>query len=355
MQMTLSFPITRVAKSRVGEVDFENLVFGKEPTDHMFVAEYAGGGWQEPRFEPFHDLRLSPFTLALHYGQTVFEGMKAFRREDGGISIFRIEKHYARFARSLERMCMPVPPYELFEQALIDFIALEHAWVPNQPESALYLRPFMIASESKISAKVSDEYLFLIVASPVGRYYSQPLRVKVELDFLRAAEGGTGYAKCGGNYGGAFYPTQQARRQGFDQVLWTDSTHTYFEESGTMNLMFVVDGTVWTPPLTSTILDGVTRDSILELARARGLRIEERRVAWRELEAALRAGARVEAFGAGTAAVIAPIGFIQFADAGYACYTEPDAYMYAFKDELHRIRTGQSPDPYGWNHVVEVE
>jgi branched-chain amino acid aminotransferase len=354
METALAFPVRRIAQSRRSRIDFGNLAFGKEPTDHLFISEFADGQWQNSRIEPFHDLRLSPFALALHYGQTVFEGMKAFRMDDGSIAIFRPEKHYERLLRSLDRMCMPEVSYDMFLQSLHELVDLERDWVPDQPDSALYLRPFMFASEARLGVKVSDEYIFMTVATPVTQYYAKPLRVKVELEFVRATEGGAGFAKCGGNYGVAFYPTQKARSEGFDQVLWTDSYHHEFiEESGTMNVMFVIDGALVTPPLTSTILDGVTRDSLLTLARHRGMNVEERFISVHEIKAALRAGKRVEAFGAGTAAVVAPIEWIQIGDAGYQTYTGDDAVMFSLKHELDAIRAGRQPDIFGWNYIVD--
>ena len=353
METTVTFPVRRTAQSRRSQLDFDRLVFGKEPADHLFISEFADGNWQNPRIEPFHDLRLSPFALALHYGQTVFEGMKAFRMNDGRVAVFRPDKHYERFNRSLDRMCMPEVPYDLYLQALHELVDLEREWVPDQPEAALYIRPFMFASEARLGVKVADEYIFMIVATPVAQYYAKPLRLKVELEYVRAAEGGTGFAKCGGNYGAAFYPAQKARAEGFDQVLWTDShRHEFIEESGTMNVMFILDGVLVTPPLTSTILDGVTRDSILALARQRGMATEERPVSRRELETALRSGKRVEVFGAGTAAVVAPVEWIQIGAEGFGCYTGADAVMFTFKEELQSIRTGAAPDIFGWNYVV---
>lgn len=354
METTLTFPVRRAAQSRRPHLDFDQLVFGKEPSDHLFISEFAEGEWQNPRIEPFHDLRLSPFALALHYGQTIFEGMKAFRMNDGRIAIFRPDKHYERLTRSLERMCMPGMSYDFFLQALHELIDLEREWVPDQPDAALYIRPFMFASEARLGVKVSDEYVFMIVTTPVGQYYAKPLRVKVELEFIRAATGGTGDVKCGGNYGAAYYPTQQARAEGFDQVLWTDShRHEFIEESGTMNVMFIIDDVLITPPLTSTILDGITRDSILKLAQLRGMMTEERPVSIHELKAALNAGKRVEAFGAGTAAVVAPIEWIQIGPRGYNCYTGADALMFTFKQELQAIRTGARPDLFDWNYVLD--
>lgn len=355
MHTTTTIPIRRTAESRLPGLDINNLPFGKTPTDHLFIARYAGGEWAEARIEPFHQLTLSPFALCFHYGQTVFEGMKAFRMEDGNISIFRLEKHHRRFNRSLHRMGMPAVPYELFREGLRQLIALDQEWAPSGKDASLYIRPFVIATEERLGVKISDEYLFLIVCTPVGPYYARPLRVKVETEFVRAADGGTGYAKCGGNYGGAFLPTQKAVEAGYDQVLWTDAqTREFLEESGTMNVMFIIDGILITPALSDTILDGVTRDSILQLARARGLKVQERKISIRELEAALKSGDRVEAFGAGTAAVVAPIESIAIGEEAYSCYVKEDAVMYSFKEELQAIRTGKAEDVWGWNEVVGV-
>jgi len=333
--------------------DTKSLPFGKVPTEHMFIAEYRNGTWSNSRIVPFENLSLSPFTLALHYGQSVFEGMKAFAHEDGQISVFRLDKHYDRFNKSLHRMCMPSVPKDLFTEAIDQLIALDADWVPHDTDGSLYMRPFMIASEDRIGVKVSDEYLFMIVCSPAYQYYAKPLKVKVETSYVRAAEGGTGAAKCSGNYGASFYPTTLAREAGYDQVLWTDSRHHEFiEESGTMNVMFVIDGKLITPALSGTILDGVTRDSLLTLIREKGIAIEERSISYHEITKAMEAGKRVEAFGAGTAAVIAPIETIAIGNKQYGCYIGDDALMYTLAKELQDIRKGVVPDTHGWNHII---
>jgi branched-chain amino acid aminotransferase len=327
--------------------------FGKIPTEHMFIAEYANGGWRDARIVPFTDLTLSPLALCLHYGQTVFEGMKAFYMEDGRINLFRPEKHYERFIKSLERMCMPQVPYQFFIDALDNLIRLDRDWVPRDADGSLYIRPFMIATEPRIGVKVSDEYLFMVVATPAYAYYTEPLNVKLETKYSRAADGGTGAAKCGGNYGGAFYPSQLAREAGFDQVIWTDAkSHGHIEESGTMNLMFYWNGHLVTPPLSGTILDGVTRDSLLQLAADLNIPTETRPITWWELENALAAGEKVEAFGAGTAAVVAPIRNIHVNGNNYACYTGEDAIMYRLRDALDEVRKGRRSDVYNWNHIL---
>lgn len=331
-----------------------SLPFGKIPTEHMFIAEYADGVWRDARITPFTDLTLSPLALCLHYGQTVFEGMKAFYMEDGRINLFRPEKHYERFTKSLERMCMPAMPYAFFIDAIDKLIQLDRDWVPRDADGSLYIRPFMIATEARVGVKVSDEYLFMVIATPAYAYYSEPLNVKLELSYSRAADGGTGAAKCGGNYGGAFYPTQLAKEGGYDQVIWTDArTHMNIEESGTMNLMFYWNGRLVTPPLSGTILDGVTRDSLLKLAAEMNIPSETRNITWQELEEALAVGERVEAFGAGTAAVIAPIRNININGTDYTCYTGDDAVMYQLRDALDEVRKGLRIDTYRWNHILK--
>ncbi len=350
----MDYPISVLAQAERKVVDTKTLPFGKIPTEHMFIAEYKDGSWKNARVTPFQELTLSPLTLCLHYGQTVFEGMKAFLMDDGSINIFRMDKHYRRFNMSLSRMCMPDVPESLFKGAIRRLVGLDADWIPTDDDGSLYIRPFMIASEERLGVKVSEEYLFMVVCSPTYRYYTQPLRIKVETKYVRAAEGGTGSAKCGGNYGAAYYPTSLARAEGFDQVLWTDSkTHEFIEESGTMNAMFIIDGTLITPALTGSILDGVTRDSILSIAREKGMKVEERPVRYKEIVAALKSGKRVEAFGAGTAAVVAPIAVISMDDEDYECYTGDDATMYELRDHLLAIRRGRLPDTHNWNNIVE--
>lgn len=350
MQTSIEMP---PVSSERAVTDTRSLPFGKVPTDHMFIAEYSNGQWHNARVTPFHDLVLSPMALCLHYGQTVFEGMKAFRMQDGRINVFRIDKHYDRFLKSLDRMCMPAVPKDLFVNAIRNLVSIDADWVPGDEDGSLYIRPFMIASEARIGVKVADEYLFMIICSPAHKYYAQPLRVKVETEYVRAAEGGTGAAKCGGNYGGAFYPTGLAKAEGFDQVLWTDAkTHEFIEESGTMNAMFVIDGKIITPRLSGSILDGVTRDSLLTIAREKGIAVEERAISYKELTAALEAGKRVEAFGAGTAAVIAPIASISVNGKNYECYTGDDALMFRLRQYLYDIRKGIVADGHNWNYVI---
>jgi branched-chain amino acid aminotransferase len=353
MELVDTIKINRTAKSSLDTVDWNNLEFGRYISDHMFVCNYKDGDWQQPEITPFQDLRLSPSTLALHYGQSIFEGMKAFRMADGRINIFRIEKHYDRLNKSLRRMCMPPIPFDLFKQAVVQFMEVEQDWVPNDPGTAYYIRPFVFASEAKFGVKVSSEYMFLIFGGPVGPAFARPIKVKVEREFIRAAHGGTGFAKCAGNYGGAFYPTQLAREEGYDQLLWTDaSEHEYIEESGMMNACFVINGTLVTPPLSDSILDGITRDSLLQVARTMGLPVSERRISINELIKAFQDKTITEAFGAGTAAIVAPISLISIDGFDYQLpeYNKK-SLMFRVKDGLEAIRNG-SQGEHEWNYII---
>jgi branched-chain amino acid aminotransferase len=273
----------------------------------------------------------------------------------GRINIFRPEKHYERMTLTSERMCMPVVPREIFMEGLRRLVELDRNWVPGEEGSALYIRPFMIATEARLRVKVAEAYRFAIVAGPVAAYFQQPASVKVERDFVRAARGGTGYAKCGGNYGASMYPMQRAKEEGYDQVLWTDGrTHRYIEESGAMNVFFVLDGTLVTPPLSDSILDGVTRDSLLKLAQRDGIPFAERPVDVEELKQACGSGGIDEAFGAGTAAVISPIGVIGIDGRDYAIPTPAAGGIGTrLKTALDNIRYGREADTEGWNFIVK--
>jgi branched-chain amino acid aminotransferase len=354
MELIQNIRIQRAKYTGLQDVDFDNLEFGKHVCDHMFSSSYKDGAWQQPHIQPFQSLSLSPLTLALHYGQSIFEGMKAFRMVDGRVNIFRIEKHHARLNESLRRLCMPAVPLDLFTMALEELVRIDREWIPRAEGSALYLRPLIFASEAKFGVKVSEEYRFLVVAGPVPQLYPSPISVKVERNFIRAANGGTGYAKCAGNYGGAFYPTQLARQEGFDQVIWTDAIeHEYFEESGTMNLMFVIDGVLITPPLSDSILDGITRDSLLVLAKDLGIPVEERPIGIKEVKKAFANGTISEAFGAGTAAIVAPIASMGIGEEVYELpsYSEGNL-VFLLKRALEDIRYGRKPDKRGWNHIL---
>ena len=354
MELTAEITIRKTSHSQIGEVDFDHLEFGKHISDHMLICDFHDGEWHQPQIVPFANLSLSPATLGFHYGQTVFEGMKAFRMPGGRFNIFRIDKHYDRFVRSLERMCMAVVPKEIFTEGLKQLVELDKEWIPRQTDCALYLRPFVIATENGFGVKVSSEYRFIIFTSPVPSVYSKPIKLKVETEYIRAARGGAGFAKCGGNYGGSFYPTQLARQEGYDQVLWTDAAQNKFiEESGMMNIVFVIGDTIITPSLSDTILDGVTRDSLLTLARDMGFKTEERAIGLEELEKSFRNNAITEAFGAGTAAVVAPVKTININNTDFHLpeYSHENLSD-KLKQKLESIRAGKEEDLHNWNFIV---
>jgi branched-chain amino acid aminotransferase len=354
MKNKMIIPIQRVALSKMDSFDFKNFTFGKTPTDHIFIAEYKDEKWTNIRIEPFTSLSLSPLALCFHYGQTVFEGMKAFRTKDGDINIFRPFDHQKRFNKSLERMCIAQIPEELFIAAIETLVELDQNWLHPVHKNSLYIRPFVIASEAKIGVKVSDEYLFMVVCSPIDKYYSKNLRVKVETEYSRVAEGGTGNAKCGGNYGGAFYPTFLANQQGFDQIIWTDAKENlYLEESGTMNIMFFIDNVLVTPALNKSILGGITRNSILTIANDIGFEINETKFSYMDLKDAFEQNKKIEAFGTGTVAVVSPIESISILGKDYKTYVDSDSNMYALKKRLDDIRTGNSPDLHAWNYYIK--
>jgi len=279
MTTALQIEVEKVQKSRIGEVDFQNLGFGKIFSDHMFVCDYANGAWQTPKILPFQNLSLSPATNFIHYGQSIFEGLKAFLCEDGKVRVFRPDANYRRMNESADRLCMPQIPEEVFMEGLKELLKIDQAWIPTSEGSSMYIRPFMFSLDAEIRVKASETYRFMIILSPSGKYYSAPVKVLVERHYVRAAKGGLGAAKTAANYAASLYPARQAQLKGYDQLIWTDSTeHQYIEEAGTMNFMFVINNCLVTPALTDSILAGVTRDSILTLAKEWGMRTEERKV-----------------------------------------------------------------------------
>ena len=351
----LEMDIIKTEVSRVSSVDFNNIPFGKIFSDHMFMVDYKDGKWQQPQIRPYGNLEMSPAISGLHYGQAIFEGLKAYRREDGKILVFRPLDNFNRMNRSAERMCMPDFPEDLFMGALDKLLSLDKDWVPSAEGCSLYIRPVMFATTAEIKVKTAEEYKFVILTCPVGPYYPEPVRVLIQQKFTRACEGGVGYAKAAGNYGAALYPAKLAQDKGYHQLIWTDAKeHKYIEESGTMNIMFRLGDTLVTPPLNfNTILPGITRDSVLELARNRGMQIEERSVTVDEIVDACKSGLLLEAFGAGTAATIAHIEVIGYNGTDYQL---PEVTEQSFSsillDELTSLRIGKKEDPYGWVYEI---
>ncbi|MBI2281464.1 MAG: branched-chain amino acid aminotransferase [Bacteroidetes bacterium] len=308
--------VEKINQSRLPEVDFDNIIFGKEFSDHMFVAEYKNGEWQNLKIVPYAPINVSPACAALHYGQAIFEGMKAYKNEKGEIFLFRPYDNAKRINISAKRMCMPEIPEEIFMEGLKQLVQIDSDWIPSNEGSSLYIRPFMFASEQLLGVRPSEEYTFIIFTAPVNSYYSVPVNVKVEMEYSRAMEGGVGFAKVAGNYGAALYPAKMGQNNGYQQLIWTDSlTHEYIEESGTMNVMFQIGNKLITPSLDlKTTLSGITRNSVLTLARELGIDVEERRVSVKEIIAAARNGELKDVFGTGTAATIAQIATITFND-----------------------------------------
>ena len=348
------FDIQVSKSSSIESVDFENISFGQVFSDHLFVMDYADGVWKKGSIQPFGPMTLNPATMALHYGQTIFEGMKAYRQPDGGVSMFRPGDNINRFNISAVRMCMPEVPEDIFMQALVELIKLDEAWVPNNENSSLYIRPFLFATDSHVGVRPSHSYRFIIFTCPVGKYYDKPVKVKVEYNYTRAAIGGTGAAKAAGNYAGSLYPTKLANDQGYDQLLWTDAkSHTCIEECGTMNAAFVVKDKLIIPATSDTVLAGITRDSAIKLAKDLGIDVVSRTVTVAELEEAAKNGTLNEAFGLGTAATVSLMSTIGFKEWDFEL---PDSATWTIahqiKDALDSVRLGRGEDTHGWNIPV---
>lgn len=336
--------------SRLTDTDLSNVPFGRVFSDHMFAMDFSGGQWQRPRIVPFANLSLSPAAAVLHYGQSIFEGLKAYRNKDGRVALFRPTANIARMNRSAARMCMPAIPEDIFLEALLELVRQDLDWIPEGDDASLYIRPFMMAGDEYIGIRPSDSYRFMIFTCPVRGYYAEPVRVKIETEYSRAFPGGTGTAKCAGNYAAALYPAKLAQDTGIHQLIWTDATeHRYIEESGTMNIFFRIGDTLMTPELGGTILEGVTRDSIIRLAKDMGMKVEERRVSVDEVVEAARNGTLLEAFGAGTAATVAHVASLAF---GEEVFTLPPVEQrtaaLSIAQRLDDIRRGRADDPYGW-------
>src|SRR6267154_2084476 len=350
MVETQKISVQRVGKSKISEVDFNDLPFGKIFADHMFLADYKEGEWKNLRVLPYGYLPMSPASPTIHYGQSIFEGLKAFPWSGGEVQVFRPLANVGRMNKSAERMCMPEVPEEVFMEGIHALLELDRKWIPTVEGGSLYIRPFLFSADEFIGIRPSQNFTFMIINCPVGPYYATPVKVKIETHFSRAIEGGTGSAKAGGNYGGAIYPSKLAMEQGYHQLIWTDGkTHQYVEESGTMNIMFMIDDTLVTPALSDTILHGITRDSVLTLARYWGMKVEERRLSVEELVTALKAGRVKEAFGVGTAVTIAHIELIGHEGQDYDL---PPIGTREFANkvlrELEAIKRGLKPDPFGW-------
>ena len=350
----------KVRKSRLSEVDFDHLSFGETFSDHMFQMDYAHGTWQEPKIVPFGKIEVLPSLSTLHYGQSVFEGLKAFRAKNGGFNVFRPDKHAERMWHSSDRLCIPRVDKDVFIGAVDALVKLDHQWIPSTKGTSLYIRPLTFATEDYIGVRVSEKYSFYIMTGPVGAYYKEgfnPVRLMTSGEFVRAVRGGLGEAKTAANYAASLLPAYEAKKKGYAQVIWLDGIEEkYIDEVGTMNICFIKDGKLITPPLEGgTILAGVTRDSVLHLARHWGMKVEERRITIDEVMASVKDGSMTEIFGTGTAAVISPVGEI-FHKGDTVIINKNKIGPMAQKlfDEISGIQYGERPDIFGWVRHIEV-
>ncbi|MBU2020453.1 MAG: branched-chain amino acid aminotransferase [Bacteroidetes bacterium] len=347
----LDIKVTRAVESKLPQVDWENLPFGKVFSDHMLVMDYKDGAWQTPEVLPFTNLSLHPAVSVIHYGQSIFEGLKANRTESGDIFLFRPDMNGRRLQESCERMCMPEIPVDLFVECTRKLVEVDQNWIPNKKGYSLYIRPIIFATDEYIGIRPSETYKFMIFTCPVGAYYSEPVNVKIEEYYTRAAAGGVGRAKTAGNYAASLYPAKLAQEQGYHQLIWTDaSTHEYIEESGTMNIMFQIGGKLITPSEDSdTILRGITKRSVIELVQSWGIEVEERKVSVKEIVEAARSGKLEDAFGIGTAATIAHIAKMGYRDEVFHLKPlEERPISNSIKETLNDIKLGIKPDTLNW-------
>ena len=346
--------ITKTIQSKIENTDFDNLSFGKCFSDHMFSISYKNNKWQNPEILPYGPLSLNPGTHVFHYGQAIFEGMKAYKNEQGETLLFRPHENIKRLNRSADRMCMPRIDEDIFMQGLKTLLEIDKNWIPNSDSMSLYIRPFMIADSEFIRATPASEFKFIIITSPTSTYYSGQTNLKIEQKYARSVVGGTGFAKAAGNYAAAFAPTKKAQNEGFTQIIWTDAiSHEYIEECGTMNIMFRIDDKIITPKLSDSILGGITRDSIITIAKQKGIMVEERRISVSEIIEKYNNGRIKEAFGVGTAVTLNPIDSITFKDMVIDIKVlEQDSFATILKKELLDIQYGKIEDINGWTFKV---
>ncbi len=350
MTEALDIQITKVERSKLNEMNFDNLPFGKYFTDHMLEADYENGEWRNVEIKPYQPLLLEPSLTAIHYGQSIFEGIKAYKDDNGNAFIFRPYDNLTRFNLSAERMNMPAVPEELFIDGMRQLIAIDKSWIPQGKDCSLYIRPFMFSTDAMLGVRPSETYKFLIILSPSGPYFATPMKILVEESYTRAAPGGVGFSKNAGNYGGSLRAATDAKKAGYDQVLWTDAfEHKWLQEVGMMNVFFMIDGKLITPSLDEgTILKGVTRDSVITVLQEMGYEVEERRISINEVMDAHKNGLLQEVFGTGTAATIAPIKELRYKD--YIMQFDVDSWKTSpeVKNRLNAIREGKTEDTHGW-------
>ena len=353
--MSYTISITKNEKSKIDALDFDNIPLGTTFTDHMFICDYENGQWVNPRIVPLGLIPTHPAAMALHYGQAIFEGMKAYKDPEGIPMLFRPEQNAKRLNKSADRMGMPNIPEDLFVEGLKELVGLEHNWIPPQQGSALYLRPFMYADEPFIGMRAATHYKFIIMASPAGPFFSKHIKLWAEKQFIRAAHGGTGEAKAAGNYAAAIRPTELAKAKGYDQVLWLDAVeHKYIQEVGTMNIFFKINGEFVTPELDGSVLHGITRASVIEMLRSMNFTVAERKISIDEIKLASEKGTLEEAFGTGTAVGIAYIQEIGLE--GEIIHVSDESPVGSeVNKKLNAIKTGQLEDKFGWMTKVQKE
>jgi len=341
--------IKKVDSSRINSVDFENLNFGAVFSDHMFTCDYVDGKWINPEIIPYQPISVSPASRVFHYGQACFEGMKAFKDDNNDVWLFRPHENFNRIIKSSVRLAMPKFPEELFFEGLNTLLKMDAHWIKTGIGNSLYIRPFIFASEGTINATEACEYKFMIICAPASSYYSGDVKVKIEKSFSRAAKGGVGYAKAAGNYAAQFYPTRLALDEGYQQIIWTDSsTHQYIEEAGTMNLFFRIGDKLLTAPTSDSILDGITRKSLIQIAKDKGIDVEVRPIKVDELIDAANSGTLIEIFGSGTAVVVLPITGFGFENKKFDLPKVENSWASMLKNELNGIQYNLIDDPYNW-------
>lgn len=352
--LTSDIKITKTKATKIHEVDFDNLNFGKTFSDHMLVCDYKDGKWQSPEIVPYQPIVLDPSAKIFHYGQSVFEGMKAYKDVDDTVWLFRPLENFKRLNLSSKRLAIPELPEDIFMEGLKTLLKVDSNWIPKKEGSSLYIRPFVFASGSGFHASPADEYKFVIALAPSGAYFSGKVKVLIEETYSRSANGGVGFAKAGGNYAGQFYPTQLAVDRGYQQVIWTDDTnHEYIEEAGAMNIFIRINDTLITGPTSDRILDGITRKSIIDIAKAEGIPVEVRKITVDEVVKAAENGTLKEMFGAGTAAVVSPISGFGYKGKDYEIPEIETTYASFIKKYITDIQTNKSEDPFGWRVKVE--
>ncbi|TXD60272.1 branched-chain amino acid aminotransferase [Polaribacter sp. IC066] len=352
--MTTNIEIQRIKESKIASVDFDNLPFGSVYSDHMLECDFINGEWQTPVVKPYSPITLDPSAKIFHYGQSIFEGMKAYKDADENIMLFRPTDNCKRLNKSAERLVIPQIPEEVFMAGLKKLLEVDSDWIPRKEGSSLYIRPFMFAIGKGFHASPADAYKFIICTAPSGAYFAGEVKVLIEEKYARAANGGVGFAKAGGNYAAQFYPTQLAMEKGYNQVIWTDdNTHQFIEEAGAMNIFIRINDTLITSPTSDRILDGITRKSILQIAEDNGMKTEIRKISVGEVVEAAKNGSLKEMFGAGTAAVISPIAGFGYQENDFALPTLENPYASQLKKLITDIQTNKTEDPYGWRVFVK--